>query len=226
MSQPASPTQTSPPAGLCLMSSVSSPGQMSQPASPCLMSPVSSPGKMLQPASPYLMSPVASSEAVPSTPVLFASPLITPVREARKMLTATPQQTSTPAMPKRTKPKPSKSKEVRRMFVPKDEHLTVVQLGERLSDIHITAALQLIQKEFLDLDECQNSLLSQLNQFVPMIKERVRFYFINSHWATSLNIYDSAYSGKLCTDHPTSWLKYTSCPLFQGKDATTWNHHS
>ena len=92
------------------------------------------------------------------------------------------------------------------MFVPKDEYLTVVQLGERLSDIHITAALQLIQKEFPDLDGCQNPLLSQLNQFVPMIKEGVQIHFINSHWVTSSNIsgniviYDSAYSGKLCTD--------------------------
>ena len=82
----------------------------------------------------------------------------------------------------------------------------VVQLGGKLSNNHITAAQQLIQKEFLNLDGLQNPLLSQSDGFVPIIGEEVEIHYIHNHWVTpsgtsgDVVLYDSLYSGKLSTN--------------------------
>ena len=118
------------------------------------------------------------------------------------MMVASPQQMS---IPQQTRP-PSKSSKATRRLVLQEEHLMAVQLGDRLTDIHITAAQQLIQREFPDLDGFQNPLLSQAVGFTPIIGEGVQIHYICNHWVTSsstsgdIAIYDSLYGGKLSTD--------------------------
>ena len=77
--------------------------------------------------------------------------------------------------------------------------------GEQLTDVHITAAQKLIQKQFPHLDGLQSPLLSQGDRFLAMVDEGVQIHHIGNHWVTStsiggkITVYDSYYSYKLST---------------------------
>ena len=142
------------------------PQKMSTPVTPQQMY---TPQKMSTPVTPQQMS----------TPVWFDSPLLTPVREVHEVMVASPQQISTL---QQTRPS-SKSSKATRHLVLQEEHLLAVQLGDRLNYIHITAAQQLIQREFPVLDGFQNLLLSF--GFAPIIGEGVQIHNIRNQWVTT-----------------------------------------
>ena len=68
-----------------------------------------------------------------------------------------------------------------------------------------TSAQKLIQKQFPHLDELQSPLLSQGDQFLPMVDEGAQIHHVGNHWETStstggkITVYDSYYSYKLST---------------------------
>ena len=104
-----------------------------------------------------------------------------------------------------------------------EEDLLTVQNGERLTDVHITAAQKLIQKQFPHLDGLQSPLLSQGDRFLPMV-DGVQIHHIGNHWVTSssiggkITVYDSYYGYTNSLLHFTiNWHCCTSCWSSQKK---------
>lgn len=87
-----------------------------------------------------------------------------------------------------------------------------VRNREQLTDVYITAAQTLIQKEFPHLDGLQSPLLRQEDQLLAMVDEGVQIHHIDmtsTSISGKITIYDSLYSYKLTTPlccHQLSFL--------------------
>ena len=70
--------------------------------------------------------------------------------------------------------------------MPKEE-LSAVRNGDKLIDIHIVGAQNLIQAEFPELDGFQSPLLSQVDGLTPIISSAVQIHHVKDcdHWVTS-----------------------------------------
>ena len=140
------------------------------------------------PPSPSLTSLAATPQQMP--PVLFQSRLLTLVREERKVLVLTPQQTSTPAIPQKsttvlpwqTRPKTSVLERV--------PHGCAVW-GQNQRHPH---------------HHCKIHYSAKWTNLFRQLKKYIQTHFIHSHWVTSSSIggdivvYNSKQNGKLSTD--------------------------
>ena len=84
--------------------------------------------------------------------------------------------------------------------------LSQVRNGDKLSDIHIVAAQNLIHEEFLELHGLQSPLLSQVDGFIPVMTSGMQINHLKDHWVTSscfggeVHVYINAFNGKLSVD--------------------------
>ena len=75
--------------------------------------------------------------------------------------------------------------------------------GDKLTDVHIMAAQNMIKEEFPELDGLETPLLSQVDGFTAITSSGVQTHYLKDHWVTSscvdnkVSLYDSFPSGKL-----------------------------
>ena len=146
------------------------------------------------------------SPAKSFTPVLFQSPLLTPVREAQKVLAATPQQMSTPSEPQQMSTPVRPRKTTVASHVPRTKtpistrticlmavERSVIENGEWLDDMAIHAAQILLTK--LDNGAVGGSMNPLLlnTQWEPPALSFVQIFNQNgSHWVVASTIGCSA----------------------------------
>ena len=82
------------------------------------------------------------------------------------------------------------------------EELSAVRNGDKLTDLHIMAAQNMIKEEFPELDGLETPLLSQVDGFTAITSSGVQIHHVKDHWVTSscvdnkVSLYDSSPSGK------------------------------